>query len=767
MRQITRRHRLGSFAPFGGAIVMVLAGTAVAQDVTNQGDPITGSSTNYPGTESPAGAIDNSANTKYLNFDKLNTGFTVTPTGTGIVRGLAIITANDAPERDPTSFILEGSDDGVVFTTIASGALNPPTARFAINQVGFSNSTAYSRYRVTFPTVRTPAAANSMQVAEVQLLTANNILTPGDAFTTTYTPGASSSAAETAANLWDSRCGTKLGVAGGNLGPTIVDVTPGLGFSRVSGIDIFGGNDDQAFGGRTPSYITLYGSNNGVDFTQIYTTTLTQVTRNYQDQQFTFANSTGYRRYRIELGPTFATFMQVGEIQLMGIVVPEPPANDNCASAAVVTAGTIAGSTFNATGTDISSCGSNDSADVWYSYTAPISGMIEANTFGSGTLDTTLAVYASCGGVELACGDDTRGAKSRVRWNASANQNYRIRVSGNNGAVGTFSLTIDEAPAIHTDVFVPLAYNFNGMVHEGEAEQPDRLSGFRSLSDRALRLTGTPGSIEVGLEGPSSIPYSVVTEPGVLDLVQLGDRNTVDNGNWQFDTIVGNPDGDLGTRNFVGVQPEWLPDSNNSDPQTTDLTPLALAMGSSTKIGVIYQASNGGTTFSCTLGFDNGETASVLLNCPDWFGDQDPQAAGAGVELQQQLGLYFGAGDADNGTPSVDLNVVEAVISTQSLITAGWPDFTGRPLQSITFSDSFSQVADVGIFAATIRDSIPAGAPCPADFNQDGGIDGADVEAFFIAWEGGDPSSDVNQDGGIDGGDVETFFIAWEAGGCN
>ncbi|MBS0195297.1 MAG: hypothetical protein JSR77_00910 [Planctomycetes bacterium] len=56
--------------------------------------------------------------------------------------------------------------------------------------------------------------------------------------------------------------------------------------------------------------------------------------------------------------------------------------------------------------------------------------------------------------------------------------------------------------------------------------------------------------------------------------------------------------------------------------------------------------------------------------------------------------------------------------------------------------------------------------PCYADFNQDGGIDGTDVEAFFYAWEGGNAASDVNQDGGIDGADVETFFAAWEAGGC-
>jgi glucose/arabinose dehydrogenase len=56
--------------------------------------------------------------------------------------------------------------------------------------------------------------------------------------------------------------------------------------------------------------------------------------------------------------------------------------------------------------------------------------------------------------------------------------------------------------------------------------------------------------------------------------------------------------------------------------------------------------------------------------------------------------------------------------------------------------------------------------PCYADFNQDGGIDGADVEAFYLAWEVGDPSADVNQDGGVDGQDVETFFIAWESGEC-
>jgi hypothetical protein len=61
---------------------------------------------------------------------------------------------------------------------------------------------------------------------------------------------------------------------------------------------------------------------------------------------------------------------------------------------------------------------------------------------------------------------------------------------------------------------------------------------------------------------------------------------------------------------------------------------------------------------------------------------------------------------------------------------------------------------------------IPIGTPCFADFNQDGGIDGADVDAFFVAWTQGLNEADVNIDGGVDGSDVDRFFEVWSAGGC-
>jgi hypothetical protein len=62
--------------------------------------------------------------------------------------------------------------------------------------------------------------------------------------------------------------------------------------------------------------------------------------------------------------------------------------------------------------------------------------------------------------------------------------------------------------------------------------------------------------------------------------------------------------------------------------------------------------------------------------------------------------------------------------------------------------------------------SLCACLECPADFNQDGGVDGTDVNVFFDRWQAGNCDADVNYDGGVDGDDVAVFFAAWEAGGC-
>jgi hypothetical protein len=86
---------------------------------------------------------------------------------------------------------------------------------------------------------------------------------------------------------------------------------------------------------------------------------------------------------------------------------------------------------------------------------------------------------------------------------------------------------------------------------------------------------------------------------------------------------------------------------------------------------------------------------------------------------------------------------------------------TGEVTESRTHP---STAADVSRILLQLSEIVPP--LCSADFNQDGGVDGPDVEAFMTAWEAGRPEADVNEDGGVDGGDVERFMREWEAGGC-
>lgn len=60
----------------------------------------------------------------------------------------------------------------------------------------------------------------------------------------------------------------------------------------------------------------------------------------------------------------------------------------------------------------------------------------------------------------------------------------------------------------------------------------------------------------------------------------------------------------------------------------------------------------------------------------------------------------------------------------------------------------------------------PLCAGCPADYNQNGGVEGSDISAFFSDYEQGLPCADVDHNGGIDGADLAYFFAVYEAGGC-
>lgn len=90
---------------------------------------------------------------------------------------------------------------------------------------------------------------------------------------------------------------------------------------------------------------------------------------------------------------------------------------------------------------------------------------------------------------------------------------------------------------------------------------------------------------------------------------------------------------------------------------------------------------------------------------------------------------------------------------------------TSLTIQSVTAADAGRYELRVSTACGSFT-TAPAslGVRCPADFNEDGGVDGSDVDAFFEAWVEGDQIADTNLDGGVDGSDVDQFFVRWESG---
>jgi regulation of enolase protein 1 (concanavalin A-like superfamily) len=174
------------------AASFLACGTVQAQmfDITNPGDPLVGipNDNNWPAAETPPNAIDNQISTKYLCFktsfvpDQTTgySGFAVTPSGPKVVvKALNFAAANDAVERDPVAFSFWGSDESIngPWTLITEGKIDEfnqtasyPRLTWIKTPVQIANKKAYKHYQLLFTELRARASANSMQIAEVELL---------------------------------------------------------------------------------------------------------------------------------------------------------------------------------------------------------------------------------------------------------------------------------------------------------------------------------------------------------------------------------------------------------------------------------------------------------------------------------------------------------------------------------------------------------------------------------------------------------------------
>ena len=162
-------------------------------NILSPGDPILASSSSFPISESATNAIDGT-DAKYVNFDSANdskrSGFVVTPSaGSTIVTGIAMESANDAPDRDPKQITIEGSNDDAI-SSFDSGTwsmivqidvpswetvFGPLANRYQVQTLTFPNTTSYKHYRWTVLHTQGPSTC-CMQISEVQLLGSTALL---------------------------------------------------------------------------------------------------------------------------------------------------------------------------------------------------------------------------------------------------------------------------------------------------------------------------------------------------------------------------------------------------------------------------------------------------------------------------------------------------------------------------------------------------------------------------------------------------------------
>jgi hypothetical protein len=136
-----------------------------------------------PPNAGPRNQLDRAPFTKYRNLGGENAGFIVTPTGgPSIVNSFMITTANDSPDRDPSSWQLFGTNDPIVsqdfsqgvaenWTLIGAGTVKLPDQRFEAGPlVLVDNMTPYLSYRMVFPSLKgpTPPGPDSLQIGDLQ-----------------------------------------------------------------------------------------------------------------------------------------------------------------------------------------------------------------------------------------------------------------------------------------------------------------------------------------------------------------------------------------------------------------------------------------------------------------------------------------------------------------------------------------------------------------------------------------------------------------------
>ena len=433
---------------------------------------------------------------------------------------------------------------------------------------------------------------------------------------------------------------------------------------------------------------------------------------------------------RDEQGRSFQGVLQ--NFRVLECQLGRPP-NDECLDATLVGSlpASFAGYTINAnldSSPDCTPGGDPQSNGVWYKFTGNGRRVTAKTCAGRPYFDSVINVYCGADGCQrlqcVATGDDECGPRSMVTWCTEFGAPYFILVRGKlANDQGTFVLDISDNGTICTDAVACLPRG--ACCIDAECVQTTRpicnLLGGTYLGDDQPCTVVVASTLYTSAHlFPVAIPDGLASGTSVSITIPPT-SNTVS-------TLV------------VGVGLEHT--------RIGDLT--AELIHNSTTVTLLSRVGRTGSGVGDTSNV-NGEYCFVI-------GAQDLWARAAALGDAQTVppGFFSPSRATDGAAPTPDLSIFNGV------------NFTGIWTLRVrdTERGDIGRISSFKLKALSDRDVCNPCSPCAADYNQDGGVDGDDVAAFFLDWQVAQPCADVNRDGGIDGADVELFFLTWTSGGC-
>lgn len=457
------------------------------------------------------------------------------------------------------------------------------------------------------------------------------------------------------------------------------------------------------------------------------------------------------------------------------------PSNDDCATAQPVPAsgGSYAFDTRLANSSNAAldpTCDEGNGItfvkDVWYSWT-PAAGVARISTCGTASLDTRLAVYLGCSGSTIACNDDFGGCSgftSRIDLLSDGSTSYRIRLGGYDSA-GTGSVSFSVRPQLANDDCsgaLPIYAGNTAFSTEDATNSAPPLDplceegyGLAFVKDVWFRYTAiasgqvavstcTSADFDTRLAAYSACGGQLLAcNDDTTGCTGLTSRMTftVTAGSTYLLRVGGHAGGGAGTISIVSG-------GSGGGAPTNDTCATALPV----------PPTGGSVAFDSSLAVSDAPT-STSGNCTGsgfyndvWF-SWTPATRGnatistcAGAQFDTRMELWSGCPGSGGSVLACNDDYCGNLSSMSAAVECG-------STYLVRIGSYSSSAFGTGILTIAPGSAECAGQ-CPADFNHDQRVDGADLAMMLANW-GNQGTGDLNGDGVVGGNDLGLLLSAW------